>query len=98
MVTNIYLKDHRDTLMHFVRAYVAGAYLALSDAAKAKELIAQKYKTTDSIVIDATYSDFKRLMPLDAGPSMTGAQNVIAQLQATVRFFTFSVLICLSGL
>jgi NitT/TauT family transport system substrate-binding protein len=82
VVTDSYLKDHRDTLMHFVRAYVAGAYLALSDAQKAKELIAQKYKTSDPTVIDATYSDFKRLMPLDAGPSMTGAQNVIAQLQA----------------
>jgi NitT/TauT family transport system substrate-binding protein len=82
VVTNNYLKDHRDTLMHFVRAYVAGAYLALSDVPKAKELIAQKYKTSDSTVIDATYNDFKRLMPLDAGPSMTGAQNVIAQLQA----------------
>lgn len=82
VVTNSYLKDHRDTLMHFVRAYVAGAYLALSDAQKAKELIAQKYKTSDPSVIDATYNDFKRLMPLDAGPSMTGAQNVISQLQA----------------
>lgn len=82
VVTNAYLKEHRDTLTHFVRAYIAGAYLALSDMAKAKELIAQKYKTKDPTVIDATYGDFKRLMPLDAAPSIAGANNVIAQLQA----------------
>ena len=33
-------------------------------------------------MIDATYNDFKRLMPLDAAPAVAGAQNVIAQLQA----------------
>jgi NitT/TauT family transport system substrate-binding protein len=82
VVTNSYLKEHRDALTHFVRAYIAGAYLALSDVEKAKALIAQKYKTSDPTVIDATYNDFKRLMPLDAAPSIAGANNVIAQLQA----------------
>ena len=45
-------------------------------------MIAQKYKTNDPTVIDATYNDFKRLIPLDAAPSIAGANNVIAQLQA----------------
>jgi NitT/TauT family transport system substrate-binding protein len=81
VVTGNYLKEHRDTLIHFVRAYIAGAYLALSDVDKAKALIGQKYKTNDPTVIDATYNDFKRMMPLDAAPSVAGAQNVIAQLQ-----------------
>ena len=52
------------------------------DYSKAMALIAQKYKTNDPKVIEATYNDFKRLMPLDAAPSVAGAQNVIAQLQA----------------
>jgi NitT/TauT family transport system substrate-binding protein len=82
VVTNGYLKDHRDTLKHFVKAYIAGAYMGLSDVAKAKEVIGQKYKTSDPAVIDATYNDFKRMMPLDAAPSLDGARNVIAQLQA----------------
>ncbi len=45
-------------------------------------MISQKYKTKDPAVIDATYNDFKRLMPLDAAPSGTGANSVIEQLQA----------------
>jgi len=83
VVTGSYLKEHRDTLTHFVKAYVAGAYLALSDVKRAKQVIMQKFKTEDPTVIDATYNDFKRLMPLDAAPSIAGAKNVIAQLQAT---------------
>ena len=82
VVTNGYLKGQRDTLTRFVRGYVAGAYLALSDERKAKEVIAQKFKTSDQKVIDATYGDFKKLMPRDAAPSPEGAKNVIAQLQA----------------
>jgi NitT/TauT family transport system substrate-binding protein len=82
VVTKTYLQQHGDTLMHFVRAYLAGARLALADEKKAKEVIALKFKTQDATVIDATYRDFKRLMPLDAAPSVAGAENVIAQLQA----------------
>jgi NitT/TauT family transport system substrate-binding protein len=82
VVSASYIKEHRDTLTHFVKAYVAGAYLALSDEKKAKEVIAQKFKTKDPKVIDATYNDFKRLMPRDAAPSLDGAKNVLAQLEA----------------
>ena len=82
VVTASYLKQHRETLTRFVKAYVAGAYLALADEKAAKEVIAQKFKTNDAKVIDATYADFKRLMPRDAAPSLAGAQNVLDQLAA----------------
>jgi NitT/TauT family transport system substrate-binding protein len=82
VVTSSYLKQSRDTLTRFVRAYVAGAYLALADEKKAKEVIAQRFKTNDPKVIAATYVDFKRLMPRDAAPSVAGAANVLAQLAA----------------
>jgi NitT/TauT family transport system substrate-binding protein len=81
VVTKSYMQQHRDTLTQFVRAYIAGAYLALADHERAKEMIAQKFQTQDARVIDATYSDFKQLMPLDAAPSIAGAKNVIAQLE-----------------
>jgi len=82
VVTKSYLQQNADTLMRFVRAYLAGAYLALSDEAKAKQEIAKRFKTQDSKVIDATYEDFKRLMPRDAAPSIEGAKNVMAELEA----------------
>src|SRR5262249_27263475 len=75
-------ESNRATLTRFVKAYIAGAYLARSDEAKAKEVIAQKFKTSDPKVIAATYADFKRLMPRDAAPSRAGAENVLTQLEA----------------
>jgi hypothetical protein len=44
-------------------------------------VIAQKFKTSDPKVIEATYGDFKRMMPRDASPSPEGARNVLAQLE-----------------
>jgi NitT/TauT family transport system substrate-binding protein len=82
VVTGSYLKQSRDTLTRFVKAYAAGAYLALADEKKAKEVIAQKFKTSDPKVIEATYQDFGRLMPRDAAPSLEGANNVLQQLEA----------------
>jgi len=82
VVTRDYLNKNRDTLTKFVRAYVEAARLMLSNEAKAKELISQRFKTQDTAVIDATYADFKRLMPPDSAPSVEGAKNVLAQLQA----------------
>ena len=82
IISSSYLKGNRATLTRFVKAYVAGAYLALADETKAKEVVAQKFKTNDAKVIAATYADFKRLMPRDAAPSLEGAKNVLAQLEA----------------
>lgn len=82
VVTRSYMQQNGETLTRFVRAYLAGAYLALSDEKKAKEEIAKRFKTQDAKVIDATYDDFKRLMPRDGAPSVEGARNVIEQLHA----------------
>jgi ABC-type nitrate/sulfonate/bicarbonate transport system substrate-binding protein len=82
VVSRRYLEQNRDTLIRFVRAYVAGAYLALAEEATAKQVIAQRFKTNDPKVIAATYADFKRLMPLDAAPTVEGAKNVLEQLAA----------------
>jgi hypothetical protein len=46
-------------------------------------VISRRFKTKDPGVIDATYAEFKRLMPLDAAPSVEGAKNVIANLRQT---------------
>jgi NitT/TauT family transport system substrate-binding protein len=82
VVTRSTLQQNRDTLTRFVKAYLAGAYLALADEKKAKDEIAKRFKTQDAKVIDATYDDFKRLMPRDGAPSVEGANNVIEQLAA----------------
>jgi NitT/TauT family transport system substrate-binding protein len=83
VVTNTYLKQQPDTLRRFLAGYLEGAYWGLTQEAKAKEIIAARFKTKDQAVIDATYAEFKRLMPLDARPSVEGAKNVIENLEKT---------------
>ncbi len=82
VVTKDALKSNADGIERFLKAYIEGAYLALSDPAKAKEIISVRWKTKDAVVIDATYADFQRLMPRDAAPSIPGARNVIEQLES----------------
>ena len=82
VVNQSYLKDHRDVVMRLSKAYLEGAYLALSDKKKAFEVIAKHFRGKNPKVAEASYSDFKRLMPLDGMPSRSGAENVIKQLAA----------------
>jgi NitT/TauT family transport system substrate-binding protein len=83
VMTTSYLKDHPDDVQSFLKAYVEGAYWGMANEAKAKEVIAARFKTRDPVVIDASYAEFKRLMPRDAKPSVEGAQNILKELQAT---------------
>ena len=82
VVTRSYLKEHRDNMMRFLKAYLEGAIEGVADEKFAKDVISKRFKTTDAAVIDATYNEFKRQMPLDAAPSVEGAKNVLAQLKA----------------
>ena len=82
VVSKAWLDANRDVMQRFVRGYMEGAWWGLKEEAKAKELIATKFKTQDKVVIDATYAEFKKLMPLDGRPSADGARNVLTQLEA----------------
>jgi NitT/TauT family transport system substrate-binding protein len=76
------LKNHRDLLARFIRAEIEGAYFALANPTRSKEVIALKFKTNDPKAIEATYNDFKRIIQLDFEPSQAGAENVVRQLEA----------------
>ena len=78
-----YLKEHPDLVDKFMRAYVEGAYWGLANPDEAKKVIVDKLKSDSDTVTEATYQTFAALMPRDARPSVEGAQNVIAQSQAT---------------
>jgi NitT/TauT family transport system substrate-binding protein len=82
VVSRSYLQTQRETVTRFLKAYLEGTYLALSDEKRTKEVLAKVFKAVDAAVINASYDNFKRLMPRDAKPSRAGAENVIAQLAA----------------
>lgn len=80
VVTRQSITANADGLQRFLKGYIEGAHLAHSDAAKAKAVIAQRWKTQDQTVIDATYADFRQLVPADMQPSLDGARNVLTEL------------------
>ena len=52
--------------MRFLKATIEGNYLALSDPARAKQILAKELKITDPKVLDITYEDFKAQSPVCA--------------------------------
>jgi NitT/TauT family transport system substrate-binding protein len=84
VVKKDFLDAHRDTLKQFLLATVEGNYLALSDATRAKEVLARETKTADAKVLDISYEDFRQQSPANLAPVRAGADNIIAQFPAEV--------------
>ena len=77
-VDNGYLKAHPDELKRFFRATIEGNYLAVSDAGRAKAVLARELKIKDPKVVDISYDNFKSETPINAEIDPKGAENVIA--------------------
>jgi NitT/TauT family transport system substrate-binding protein len=77
-----YLAAHQGAVKDFLRAYVEGIYVALSDGPRAKRVLAAEFKDFSPAVIEATYADFKARVPRDAAPSRAGAETMLKELPA----------------
>jgi ABC-type nitrate/sulfonate/bicarbonate transport system substrate-binding protein len=72
-----YLAGNRDAVLRFMRATVEGNYLAVSDAARAKQVMARVLNIADQNNLDVTYDNFKTYTPLNAEPTREGGQAII---------------------
>jgi ABC-type nitrate/sulfonate/bicarbonate transport system substrate-binding protein len=84
VVKKDFLDAHRDVLARFLRATVEGNYLALTDAARAREVLARETKIADPKVLAVSYEDFRQQSPQNLAPVRAGAENIIAQFPAGV--------------
>ncbi len=80
VMTAPFIKANRDTALKFARGYIEGAQWGLKNESELRKVISTRFKTQDQAVIDATVAEFRKLMPLDGRPSVSGAQNVISEL------------------
>jgi len=78
------LDARRDVLERFLLATVEGNYLALTDQARAKEVLARETKISDPKILAISYEDFRQQSPANLEPVRAGADNVIAQFPAEV--------------
>ena len=78
--------DHqRDVLTRFIKATAEGNYLALSDEARAKAVLAEKTNIRDPKILDISYNDFKALSPPDIEPTKAAAESILAQFPDASR-------------
>ena len=75
-----YLDEHREHFREFLKAWIEGIYLALSDAARAKAILAREFNGFSSTALDATYADFRARVPRDAEPSRAGAELMLREV------------------
>jgi ABC-type nitrate/sulfonate/bicarbonate transport system substrate-binding protein len=72
-----FLKNHRDTVVRFLKGTVEGNYLAVSDEKRAKAVLANELSLNDPNIVDITYANFKSETPLNADLTREGAKNII---------------------
>jgi len=80
VMDRLYLAAHNPEAKGFVRAYIEGIYLALSDPVRAKAVLASEFKGFPPAVLQAAYEDFKARVPRDAEPSREGATTMLREL------------------
>lgn len=69
----------RDLLMRFLKGTIEGNYLALTDAARAKDVLAKELRISDPKILAIAYEDFKAQSPVNIEISRPGAENILAQ-------------------
>ena len=77
VVSRGFLKSNRAEVLAFMRATVEGNYLAVSDAARAKPVLAKSLGLVEQKDIDTTYANFRAETPLHAEVTIPGARNIL---------------------
>jgi ABC-type nitrate/sulfonate/bicarbonate transport system substrate-binding protein len=74
------LTGRRDLLTRFLKAAIEGNYLAFSNPALAREVLARELRLTDRKIVDIAYEDFRRQSPIDMTLTRPAAENVLAEV------------------
>jgi ABC-type nitrate/sulfonate/bicarbonate transport system substrate-binding protein len=71
------IAKRRDLAMRFLKAVIEGNYLALTDEARAKTVLAREARIKNPKILDISYADFKAQSPPNMDISMAGVTNVL---------------------
>ena len=91
----------RDLLTRFLKATIEGNAIALTDAKRAKQVLAKELKIKSAKILQIAYDDFKQQSPVDLQPAADGAQNILKQFpkanQSVGNYVDTSLLDALKG-
>ena len=85
VVSRVFLRDHRDQVIAFIKGTVEGNYFALANPDEAKRVLASELNLTDGKIIDETYDNFRAETPRNAELTFEGAQNIVDVLEPQDR-------------
>ncbi len=70
--TNRFLKERPETARKFIRAFVAGIHLWMTDEKRTKAILAKRLKISDPEILDETYKAYKKLTEKKPYPTLKG--------------------------
>lgn len=70
--TNRFLKERPETARKFIRAFVAGIHLWMTDEKRTKAILAKRLKIADPEILDETYKAYKKLTEKKPYPTLKG--------------------------
>ena len=73
------IADRRELLSKFIKATAEGNLLALSDATRAKAVLAKRADIKDPKILDISYEDFRQLSPPLIEPTDDAAKTILKQ-------------------
>lgn len=86
--TERFLRDRPETARKFLRAFIAGIHLWMTDEKKTKEILGRRLKITDREVLDETYAAYKKLTEKKPYPAVKGIEfqiEDVAKKQAKAK-------------
>jgi ABC-type nitrate/sulfonate/bicarbonate transport system substrate-binding protein len=72
--TDRFLKERPETARKFLRAFVAGIHVWMTDEKTTKQILAKRLKIADKEILDATYLAYKKLTEKKPYPTMKGIE------------------------
>jgi ABC-type nitrate/sulfonate/bicarbonate transport system substrate-binding protein len=72
--TDRFIKEHPETVRKFLRAFVAGIHLWMTDEKRTKEVLAKRLRIKEKETLDETYVAYKKLTEKKPYPTLKGIQ------------------------
>ncbi len=72
--TDRFLKDRPEAARRFIRAFLAGIHLWMTDEKRTKQILAKRLKITDPEILDETYRAYKKLTEKKPYPTLKGIE------------------------
>jgi ABC-type nitrate/sulfonate/bicarbonate transport system substrate-binding protein len=83
VATRVALNSRRDALKRFLRGTIEGNYLAFTDEARAKAILAKELGISDQKIVDINYREFRDNTPLNSDIAEEAARNTLAHFPQT---------------